>query len=99
MSVRPNFTGVERRGDKVRVSGVSDDDFADIVDIQVVLTQGNQIVRKVVQDRGSVWVVEFDSKDFVAGPVMVFGWETRKENFTTISWAAAFEIPEAEGEP
>lgn len=98
MAVRPNFTGVEHTGDMVRVSGVSGDDFSDIVDIQVVLAQGDQVARKAVGRLGSVWDVEFPSEGFVAGSALAFGWETRKENVTTISWAEPVNIPEP-GEP
>jgi hypothetical protein len=98
MAVRPNFTGVERTGDTLRVSGVSGDDFNEIVDIQVVLTQGNRIERKTVQKLGSVWDVEFPAEGFESGDATAFGWETRKDNFTTISWAETVPIP-APGEP
>jgi len=98
MSVRPNFTGVERTEETVRVSGVSGDDFNEIVDIQVVLTQGNKIERKTVQKLGSVWDVEFESDGFETGVATAFGWETRKDNFTSISWAETVNIPEP-GEP
>jgi hypothetical protein len=98
MAVRPNFTGVERTGDVVRVTGESGDDFSDIVDIQVVLAQADRLARKAVGRLGTVWDVEFPSEGFVAGPAVAFGWETRKENFTTISWAEPVDIPEP-GEP
>src|SRR5687768_5767617 len=98
MAVRPNFTGVEHTDTVVRESGVSGDDFTDIVDSQVVLTQADRLARKTVAKLGSVCDVEFPSEDFVAGPAVAFGWETRKENFTTISWAEAVETPEP-GEP
>ena len=96
MAVRPNFTGVEHTDNVVRVSGVSGDPFADVLDIQVVLTQANRVARKTVSRLDSVWDVEFPSEGFAAGPAVAFGWETRKENFTTISWAEPVEIPESE---
>ena len=43
MPARPNFTDVQLDGDKVRVFGESNaDDLADIVGIQVFLTQQGQ---------------------------------------------------------
>jgi len=99
MAVGPNFTGVDRIDDKVRVSGQSGDDFNDVVGIQVVLAQGNHIERKTVQELASEWNVEFPSQGFEAGHATAFGWETRADNFTTINWVNTVTIPEPGGEP
>ena|SRR5215210_4075138 len=94
MAVRPNFTGVERTGDIVRVSGQSAEPFGEIFDIQVVLAQDGRMARKAVGRLGSVWDVELPSEGFVAGPAVAFGVETRTENLTTTTWAQPVEIPE-----
>jgi hypothetical protein len=91
--VRPNFTDVERKGGDVRVTGVSDKDTGDIVDIQVVLAQGAKVARKAVAKLGSQWDVEFTNAGFAAGPAVAFGVETRRENARTTTWAQALDIP------
>jgi hypothetical protein len=99
MAVGPNFTGVDRTNDTVRVLGESGGDFNDIVSIQVILAQGDRIERKTVQKLGSVWDVEFPSDGFDSGFATAFGWETRKDNFTTTSWVETVKIPEPGGPP
>ena len=43
--VRPNFTDVQLTDGTLRVEGRSDVDISDIVDIRVVLVQGDRITR------------------------------------------------------
>jgi hypothetical protein len=106
MAVRPNFTGAQLVGDKVRVAGVSDEeDTEDILDIRVTLVQGDRIASESRVASGgvtrvtSVWNVPFpvtdpEAKggDFRPGPAVAFGVETRRTNFTTITWAETLTI-------
>jgi hypothetical protein len=94
MAFKANFTAVQRADDAVVVSGASSPEPAgDILDIRVILAQGERIEPAVVADVGSSWKVRIPSDGFVAGPATAFGVETRRENFTTITWAQQVEIP------
>jgi hypothetical protein len=100
VSARPNFTDVLLDGPLVTVSGTSDPrDFADILDIRVVLSQGAQaaggpaaMVAGPATRVGSSWKVDLSSAGFVAGPAVAFGVESRRENFTTTTWAQPVNI-------
>jgi hypothetical protein len=96
MPARPNFTELEMEGDTVFVRGLSapDDpeDFADIIDIRVVLVQGQRIQPASVDELVSDWVARIPAADpdggtrFEEGPATVFGVETRHKDATTITW-------------
>jgi hypothetical protein len=100
MSLRPNFTDVQLDGEKLRVFGESnEDDLADIVGIQVFVTQQDQagggpprMATGFVPMAGSSWDAEFDSNGVGAGQATVIGVETHSEPVTTISWAQSVEI-------
>jgi len=100
MAARPNFTDVRLSGANVQVFGESNpDDLADIVGIQVFVSQGAQaaggpapIATGFVARAGSSWQAEFDSNGLVAGPAVAVGVETHSAPITTISWAEAVEI-------
>jgi hypothetical protein len=94
MAFKPNFTGVHRDGEAVIVSGTSDaDSVDDIVDIRVVLAQGDRVQRAVVDTIGADWNTGVPGDGFAAGPATAFGIETRRENATTITWAQPVDIP------
>jgi hypothetical protein len=94
MSLRPNFTDVQRDGDAVIVTGETDaGSVDDIVDIRVVLTQGDRIERAVVDTINDIWNVRIPGAGFTAGAAVAFGIETRRENATTLTWSQALEIP------
>ena len=99
--VRPNFDNVfitdsPDPGDDaqiVRVTGTSDEDVSDILNILVVLVQGQRIARGSVDKVTSGWFAEFPVIDpegqqpaFAKGDAIAFGVETRKEHSTTITW-------------
>jgi hypothetical protein len=102
MPTRPNFTELELDGDTVFVRGMSapDDpeDFADIVDIRVVLVQGERIQPAAVDELASDWVARIPAADtdaaarFQEGPATVFGVETRRQDATTITWTQNLTI-------
>lgn len=94
MAFKPNFTAVQRTGDTVVVSGASSPEPAnDIVGIRVILAQGERIEPAAVEKVDSAWRVEIPAEGFVAGPATAFGVETRREDFTTVTWAQAVDIP------
>ena len=94
MAVKPNFTGVHRTGDTLVVSGISDPEPAgDIVEVRVILAQGERLDSAVVAGVGRAWNVEIPSDGFVAGPARAFGVETRREESTTFTWAEQVDIP------
>jgi hypothetical protein len=92
MPFRPNFTGASRSGDKVVVTGQSDEPTADVLAIHVVLSQGSTIVRGVVDDIGPGWRVELPGAGFNGGPATAFGVETHGDNATTVTWAQTLEL-------
>lgn len=102
MAAKPNFTDVRLSGAKVTVFGESNkDDLADIVGIQVFVSQGAQaaggpapIATGSVARAGSTWQAEFDSNGIVAGPAVAIGVETHSSPVTTITWAEPVEIRE-----
>jgi hypothetical protein len=93
--IRPNFTDVTRDGDDLVVSGASDPDaVSDIVEIRVVLTQGETIATPVTA--GSIvasWNVKVPAAGFGDGTAVAFGIETHREHATTITWSQALEVP------
>jgi hypothetical protein len=100
MPARPNFTDVQLSDGTLRVEGRSDDEIPDLVDIRVVLVQGDRITRGSV-DPGQLsagWIAELPatdaagSGDFTAGQAVAFGIETRSENSLTMTWTQAVTI-------
>jgi hypothetical protein len=105
MAFKPNFKDdAELTGDHVFVEGKSGDtaeDLEDIVDIRVVLVQGDRVASQTVDKVVSDWTVslpvsdeEGDGEDFHAGAAAAFGVESRRTNFTTITWAGTVTIRE-----
>jgi len=93
MAFKPNFTDAHLAGDTVVVSGASSPEPAgDIVDIRVVLAQGERVDRGVVAVVGENWNVHIPAGGFVAGTATAFGVETRREHSTTITWAEQVDI-------
>jgi hypothetical protein len=105
--VRPNFTDVRIQGAEVRVNGTSGveptsgsrADFGDVVDIRVVLIQGDRVEHGAVDAPDPNWSATFPVKDpaeaapdYHAGEAVAVGVETRKENFTVISWRETMTI-------
>jgi hypothetical protein len=82
----------------VRVEGTSDEeDLPDIVDIRVVLVQGDRITAGNVEQILTVWRVELPASDptagdFQIGQAVAFGWQTHSENFLTMTWTEPLEI-------
>jgi hypothetical protein len=100
MATKPNFTDAQLIDGVVRVEGRSDiDDIPEIVDIRVVLVQGDRITAGSVDQISEVWRAELPasdpsarSGDFQAGGAVAFGWETHKQNFLTMTWTEPVEI-------
>jgi hypothetical protein len=101
MPFRPNFTDVELIDEVVRVGGISgEEDLPDIVDIRVVLVQGERIASGFVDKVTPEWHADVPVRDpdgtaadFRADEVAVaFGAETRKENAMTITWVEGVKI-------
>lgn len=99
MAAKPNFTDVQLIDGTLRVEGKSDVDISDIVDIRVVLVQGDRITRGVVDQISSVWHAELPatdpaaaSGDFSAGQAVAFGVETHSENVLTMTWTQPVTI-------
>ena len=105
--VRPNFTSVildEVDGvGTVHVEGTSDstddDALADIVDIVVVLVQGDRIARQSVNKVTNPWVADVpqsdpagSGQDFQRGEAIAFGVESRVENSLVITWTERVTI-------
>jgi hypothetical protein len=105
--VRPNFTDIRIQGGKVKVKGVSgvDEetgsrvDFDDVVDIRVVLIQGDRTEHGPVDSIDPNWTATFDvadqtgsAPDFHAGDAVAIGVERRRQNATVISWAETMPI-------
>jgi hypothetical protein len=94
MAFKSNFTGLHRDGDTMVLSGRSDPDPpGDVVDIRVVLAQGERIERASVDVINDKWNVRLPSDGFAAGPAVAFGIETRRENAATLTWTQTIEIP------
>lgn len=103
MPIRPNFTALESDGDSVFVRGQSSpndpQDFADVVDIRVVLVQGDRIAPGMVEELASDWVARVpvrdpngDGADFQLGDATAFGWETRGLHAGTFTWIQTLPI-------
>jgi len=107
MMVRPNFTSVILHKldgvDTVQVEGTSDatDDpaLADIIDIVVVLVQGDRIARQSVNKVTNPWVADLpqrdpagNAQDFQKGDAIAFGVESRVENSLVITWTERVTI-------
>jgi hypothetical protein len=102
MPIKPNFTDVVLTGGFVKVNGLSEaSDVAgfDIIDIQVVLAQGNRIARggvgKIVTEWQANLPVSDDAglaPDFQPGAAVAFGVETHRENLATVTWAQPVQI-------
>lgn len=94
MVFKANFTSLMRDGETIRVVGKSED-AGDVIEIRVVLAQGEKVERGTVDEVSESWVVEIPADGFEAGPAFVFGVETRRTNLTTVTWAESLTIPEA----
>jgi hypothetical protein len=100
MSFRPNFTDVRLKGGKVSAAGESNkDDLADIIGIQIFVTQDAQdggesakVASGFLPQSGESWRAEFDANGLTTGPAMAVGVETHSEPMTTISWAQPVKI-------
>jgi hypothetical protein len=93
MPARPNFTDAQLVNGKVRVEGRSDDDISDVVDIRIVLVQGDRIGAASVEQISAVWHAEVESPTaFETGEAVAFGVETRSENFLTMTWTEPVTI-------
>jgi hypothetical protein len=93
MPARPNFTDVQLVDGSVRVEGRSDDDIADLVDIRIVLVQGNRIASGSVENIQAVWNAMLPANQgFQAGDAVAFGVETRSTNFLTMTWTEPVTI-------
>jgi hypothetical protein len=95
MGPRPSFTGVERDGDDLIVSGTSPG-FEEILDIRVILTQNDKVESPAsvrVTRIGTFWNAVFPAKQYEKGPAVAFGVETRGVNATTTTWVEQVSIP------
>ena len=100
MPAKPNFTDAQLIDGVVRVEGRSAiEDVPEIVDIRVVLVQGDRITAGSVEQISEVWRAELpasdpsaSSGDFQAGGAVAFGWETHRENFLTMTWTEPVQI-------
>jgi hypothetical protein len=96
MAARPNFTDVRLENGTLRVEGKSDDDISDLLEIRVVLVQGDSITRGSVDQISSVWHADLSasgsSGDFTTGDAVAFGVETRSGNFLTMTWTEPVTI-------
>jgi hypothetical protein len=98
MATRPNFTDAQLVDGVVRVEGRSDEeDLPEIVDIRVVLVQGDRITAGKVDQITTVWIAELaatdpNAGDFEAGQAVAFGWETHKTNAFTMTWTEPVTI-------
>jgi hypothetical protein len=95
MAARPNFTDAQLINGKVRVEGKSDDDISDLVDIRIVLVQGDRISAETVANIQAVWHAELPAAatgTFQVGDAVAFGIETRSTNFLTMTWTQPVQI-------
>jgi hypothetical protein len=95
MAPRPSFTGVQRRGDDVIVSGTSPG-FEEVLDIHVILTQNDKVESPAavrVTRIGTIWNAVFPAEKFEPGPAVAFGVEVRGINATTTTWVEQVSIP------
>jgi len=105
--VRPNFTDIRIQDGQVEVKGVSGIeadtgsrvDFQDVVEIRVVLIQGERADQGLVDTLDPNWTVTFDvtdptgaAPDFKPGQATAVGVERRLENATVISWSETLPI-------
>jgi hypothetical protein len=101
MPSRPNFTDARIIDDNVRVEGRSDPndpDLADILDIRVVLVQGERMASVFVKGISEVWHVELPVSDaavpgeFRRGDAVAFGVEARSATLLTMTWTETVTI-------
>jgi hypothetical protein len=99
LAFRPNFTEATIQGDDVRLAGVSDDDTSDVVEIRVLLVQGERIGEGSVDKATSVWRAlvpvedpDGEGADFQPGPAVAFGAELREPPSATFTWAETLTI-------
>jgi hypothetical protein len=105
--VRPNFTDIRIQNGQVEVKGVSGIeadtgsrvDFQDVVEIRVVLIQGERVDQSLVDTLDPNWTATFEvadptgaSPDFQTGDAVAIGVERRLENATVISWSETLPI-------
>jgi hypothetical protein len=92
---KPNFTDAQLINGKVRVEGKSDDDISDLIDIRIVLVQGDRISAGTVTNIQAVWHAELPAAStgaFQVGDAVAFGTETRSTNFLTLTWTQPVQI-------
>lgn len=95
MPARPNFTDAQLVDGTVRVEGKSDDDISDVVDIRIVLVQGDRISAGTVATIQAVWHAALPAAAtgaFQVGDAVAFGIETRSTNFLTMTWTQPVRI-------
>jgi hypothetical protein len=95
MPARPNFTDAQLIDGTVRVEGKSDDDISDLVDIRIVLVQGDRISSGTVSNIQAVWHAELPAAStgaFQVGDAVAFGIETRSTNLLTMTWTQPVKI-------
>lgn len=100
--LKPSFSDeAELTDGEVRVEGQSlDDTGTDILDIRVVLVQEDRITSAHVDKAGTSWHATLPDPDgpdagsveFEEGPAVAFGVETRRHNFTAITWTEPVTI-------
>jgi hypothetical protein len=94
MAFKQAFSGLHRGDGTLVLTGQSDPDPpGDILDIRVILAQGERIAPATVDDLSESWNVHVPAEGFVPGPAVAFGIETRRANATTVTWAQPFDIP------
>lgn len=94
MAFKQAFSSLRRGDGTIVLSGQSDPDPpGDILDIRVILAQGERIAPASVENPSESWNVDVPAEGFVSGPAVAFGIETRRVNATTITWAQPFDIP------
>lgn len=91
MAFRPKFTAALLDKGGVTVSGTSVD-TVDVLDISVVLQQGDRVARRSVIKIDQAWDVRFEDEGFVADQVVAVGVESRREHLTTTTWTQTLII-------
>src|SRR3954447_15642126 len=91
---KPNFTRVDQHAGMLTISGQSDPSPPnDILSVHVTLVQGATSDSVAIGMPGDTWDVRIAVNGFAAGPAVLVGVETRRENSTIITWAQGMDIP------